>query len=319
MRYTTKTLDFYSDRDTVITLGKFDGLHRGHRLLIDRVLAEARAKDLQSVVFTFDVPPASHVTHTPPRQLLLNEERRERLEALGIDLVIECPFVDELMCMEPEEFVEKILCDKLHARVIVVGRDFHFGHQRAGDAALLQKIGREAGFETIVLDKALYEGREISSTWIREVLKSGKPELAAELLGYPFYVTGSVLHGRALGRTIGIPTINQIPPEQKILPMFGVYVAHARCGEQSWYGIANVGVKPTVGATSFAGVETYLFDCHENLYEQEITVSLLSFLRPETRFASLEDLKKQLALDEARGRECVAKLHEIKGSLSDFG
>ena len=146
MRYLTKTLDFDSRGDSVVTLGKFDGLHRGHMLLIRRVLAIGRTEGLETVVFTFDVPPQSKVQHVKPHQLLTNEERRARLEQLGMDCLVECPFVDEVMHMTPEAFIKEILVDKLHAKKVVVGKDFGFGYKRSGTAEMLKEMGPSLGF-----------------------------------------------------------------------------------------------------------------------------------------------------------------------------
>ena len=265
MRYLTKTLDFDSRGDSVVTLGKFDGLHRGHMLLIRRVLAIGRTEGLETVVFTFDVPPQSKVQHVKPHQLLTNEERRARLEQLGMDCLVECPFVDEVMHMTPEAFIKEILVDKLHAKKVVVGKDFGFGYKRSGTAEMLKEMGQSLGFETEIIEKAEENGREISSTWAREELEQGNMEAVSGLLGYDYAVHGEIVHGHALGRTIGVPTINQIPPAEKLLPPFGVYVSEVKIEGKIYYGITNIGVKPTV-QEKFTGVETNLFDCSEDLY-----------------------------------------------------
>lgn len=204
MRYLTKTLDFDSRGDSVVTLGKFDGLHRGHMLLIRRVLAIGRTERLETVVFTFDVPPQSKVQHVKPHQLLTNEERRARLEQLGMDCLVECPFVDEVMHMTPEAFIKEILVDKLHAKKVVVGKDFGFGYKRSGTAEMLKEMGPSLGFETEIIEKAEENGREISSTWAREELEQGNMEAVSGLLGYDYAVHGEIVHGHALGRTIGV-------------------------------------------------------------------------------------------------------------------
>ena len=281
MRYLTKTLDFDSRGDSVVTLGEFDGLHRGHMLLIRRVLAIGRTEGLETVVFTFDVPPQSKVQHVKPHQLLTNEERRARLEQLGMDCLVECPFVDEVMHMTPEAFIKEILVDKLHAKKIVVGKDFGFGYKRSGTAEMLKEMGPSLGFETEIIEKAEENGREISST-------------------------GEIVHGHALGRTIGVPTINQIPPAEKLLPPFGVYVSEVKIEGKIYYGITNIGVKPTV-QEKFTGVETNLFDCSEDLYGKQAEVSLLKFLRPEQKFVSIDALKNQLDHDVAAGKKYVEK------------
>ena len=309
MRYLTKTLEFDSRGDSVVTLGKFDGLHRGHMLLIRRVLEIGRTKGLETVVFTFDVPPQSKVQHVTQHQLLTNEERRNHLERLGIDCLVECPFVDEVMHMTPETFIREILVGKLHAKKVVVGKDFGFGYKRSGTAQMLKELGRTLGFETEIIAKAKKNGREISSTWAREELEKGNMEAVSDLLGYDYAIHGEIVHGHALGRTIGVPTINQIPPATKLLPPFGVYVSEVKIEGKTYYGITNIGVKPTV-QEKFTGVETNLFDCSEDLYGKQAEVSLLKFLRPEQRFASLTELKKQLEKDDAAGRAYVKNPRE---------
>lgn len=306
MRYLTKTLDFDSRGDSVVSLGKFDGLHRGHMLLIRRVLAIGRTEGLETVVFTFDVPPQSKVQHVKPHQLLTNEERRARLEQLGMDCLVECPFVDEVMHMTPEAFIKEILVDKLHAKKVVVGKDFGFGYKRSGTAEMLKEMGPSLGFETEIIEKAEENGREISSTWAREELEQGNMEAVSGLLGYDYAVHGEIVHGHALGRTIGVPTINQIPPAEKLLPPFGVYVSEVKIEGKIYYGITNIGVKPTV-QEKFTGVETNLFDCSEDLYGKQAEVSLLKFLRPEQKFASIDALKNQLDHDVAAGKKYVEK------------
>ena len=281
MRYLTKTLDFDSRGDSVVTLGKFDGLHRGHMILIRRVLAIGRTEGLETVVFTFDVPPQSKVQHVKP-------------------------FVDEVMHMTPEAFIKEILVDKLHAKKVVVGKDFGFGYKRSGTAEMLKEMGPSLGFETEIIEKAEENGREISSTWAREELEQGNMEAVSGLLGYDYAVHGEIVHGHALGRTIGVPTINQIPPAEKLLPPFGVYVSEVKIEGKIYYGITNIGVKPTV-QEKFTGVETNLFDCSEDLYGKQAEVSLLKFLRPEQKFVSIEALKNQLDHDVAAGKKYVEK------------
>ena len=233
---------------------------------------------------------------------MTNEERKNCLERLGIGCLVECPFVEEVMHMAPEQFMREILAKRLHAKKVIVGTDFHFGYHRAGTAGLLQKLGPSMGFETEIIHKASEEGREISSTWIREELEKGNMEKVNRLLGREYSITGEVVHGHALGRTIGIPTINQIPPAEKLLPPFGVYVSRVTIEGKQYEGFTNIGRKPTVGER-FVGVETNLFDCEEDLYGKTAEVSLLKYLRPEQKFASLQELRKQLSVDEIRAKE----------------
>lgn len=301
MKYITNTLDFQLDKSSVITLGKFDGLHKGHQKLINKTL-EIGLQGYETVVFTFDVSPLVKLGTRIKRTLLNNEERRCLLERMNVDCLVECPFVPELIQMEPEDFIEKILVKQLRASYIVVGPDFRFGYNRKGTAQLLEELGEIYGYKVLVLDKEMEENRAISSTWIRELLREGRMEKVNDLLGYPYFVKESVVHGRKLGRKLGVPTINQIPDEGKLLPPFGVYASRTTINGKIYFGISNVGVKPTV-KESFAGVETYLFDCNENLYEKEAWVEFLHFVRPECKFDSVEELKEQIQRDADAGRK----------------
>lgn len=300
MRYITNTLDFQLEKRSVVTLGKFDGLHRGHDKLITRTL-ELGKKGYDTVVFTFDVSPLVKLGTRITRTLLTNEERKVLLERKRIDCLIECPFVPELIQMEPEDFIREVLAVQLRAAYVIVGPDFHFGYKRKGTPELLKKLGHRYGFEVEILDKEMEEEREISSTWIRETLREGRIEKVNHLLGYPYFVKEKVVHGRQLGRTWGLPTINQIPENGKLLPPFGVYASKTYINGEEFYGISNIGVKPTV-EVPFAGVETYLFECNENLYGKEAWVEFYHFVRPECKFDSVEELREQIQRDAQAGR-----------------
>lgn len=291
MRHWKRTLDFYEEQSCAITLGKFDGLHRGHQILIDKILSYDH-QEVQKTVFAFDIAPVT---------ILSKKERRHMLKQKGIDLLIECPFVPEIITMDPEDFVKDILIDKLHMVHLVVGTDFRFGYERSGNVDLLRQLGVKYGFTVDVVDKILDEEREISSTYIREMIAQGNVEKANELLGYEYFITGEIVHGRRVGRTLGVPTTNLIPPKGKLLPPNGVYTTRTTAGKQTYYGMTNIGTKPTVDG-HFVGVETYLFDCEEELYGEQEKVRLQHFLRPEVKFDNLEELKNQLKKDETAAR-----------------
>ena len=206
--------------------GKFDGLHRGHQKLIHRI-QKKRSRNCRTVVFTFDVPPRSYMLKTPPKFLLTYEERRELSEERGIDILAECPFTEELMHMEPEDFVKEYLVERLHAAYLAVGPDFCFGDNRKGNPELLQKLGEQYGFQVEIVEKEKDGARDISSTYVREELER-EMEKVNELLGYPYFTRGEIVHGRQLGRTIGVPTANLIPHEIKKLPPNGVYITKHR-------------------------------------------------------------------------------------------
>lgn len=296
MLYIANTLEFHMDTPTVVTFGKFDGLHRGHELLMDQLKKISQEEGLASVVFTFDIPPRNSVEGKESQVLTTNQEKHMIFEQCGIDYLVECPFTREAMCMEPEAFIRKVAAN-LKIRAIVVGTDFHFGYKAAGDYRLLQKLEKELGYRTIVLEKMQDEKRDISSTYVREKIAAGKIEKANSLLGYEYYVGGEVVHGNHLGTGIGFPTANLVPASNKLLPPFGVYAVRVCIGEKEYAGVANVGKKPTVGGDNPVGVETFLLNFHDNLYGTKITVHFLTFLRPERKFASLEELMGQLKKD----------------------
>lgn len=295
MIYTTEIPHLKSPFRSAVTLGKFDGLHRGHQKLIQCIQSHKK-EQYKTVIFTFDVPPRSHILHTPPKFLLTYEERRELAQNFGADIFAECPFTDELMHMEPEQFVKEYLVDRLHVGFLAVGPDFRFGHGRRGTPQMLSELGEIYDFQVEVLEKEKDGSRDISSTYVREELEKGNIEKVNHLLGYTYFTRGEIVHGRQLGRTIGIPTANLIPPDMKKLPPNGVYVTESLIGGKLYQGVTNVGYKPTV-KENFLGVETYLFCCDEDLYGQEAEVRFHHYLRPETKFASLGELKQQLDKD----------------------
>ena len=294
MRLVTGTTEFETTEATAISLGKFDGLHMGHQLLVNRILKK-KEEGLKALIFTFDFGDRP--------MLLLPEERRALLKKWGVDYLIECPFVESLAHMEAEDFVREILVRRLHAKYLAVGTDFHFGHNRKGSYQLLEAMQEECGFEVEVVEKACYDGEEISSTRIRRELEQGHMELVNQLLGYNFSVTGEVLHGRQIGRTLGLPTTNLLPGPGKLLPPNGVYATRTRIADEIFEGITNIGHKPTVGAEPRRGVETFLFDLDRNLYGDVITVNFYGFERPERKFESLEALKARIEQDVIWGRE----------------
>lgn len=300
MQYIKNTTDFYIEENTVISLGKFDGIHRGHELLLEH-LADKKENGLAAVIFTFDIPPKKNVEHVEARVLTTNEEKMHIFEKQGIDYLVECPFTREIMCMEAEDFIEKIV-RQLHVKCIVVGEDFHFGHNRRGDYHMLREFAKKYGYEVVVLKKIQEDARDISSTFVREELALGNIEKANHLLGYRYFVTGVVKHGNQLGRTIGVPTINQLPPEEKLLPPNGVYITEVYIEEKKYRGITNVGCKPTIEGKNPIGVETHLLDFKEDVYEKRVTVEFISRVREERKFSSVEELKEQMQNDIAFGR-----------------
>ena len=297
MKYFKNTTEFQVTEPTVISLGKFDGIHRGHELLMEQ-LAQKKKDGLKTAIFTFDIPPKKNVEHVEAKVLTTNEEKMHIFEELGIDYLVECPFTKEIMCMEPEDFI-RMLVEKLSVKCIVAGEDFHFGHNRRGDYEMLRKYAGEYGYEAIILNKMKEDARDISSTFVREEIAAGNIEKANHLLGYHYFVKGVVKHGNRIGRTIGIPTVNLLPPEEKLLPPFGVYVTEVLIDGKRYRGVTNVGCKPTIEGKNPVGVETHLLEFREDVYDQVVTVEFIHRLREERKFENIEALKEQMQKDIA--------------------
>ncbi len=297
MKYFKNTTEFQVTEPTVISLGKFDGIHRGHELLMEQ-LAKKKKDGLKTAIFTFDIPPKKNVEHVEAKVLTTNEEKMHIFEELGIDYLVECPFTKEIMCMEPENFI-RMLVEKLSVKCIVAGEDFHFGHNRRGDYEMLRKYAGEYGYEAIILKKMKEDARDISSTFVREEIAAGNIEKANHLLGYHYFVKGVVKHGNRIGRTIGIPTVNLLPPEEKLLPPFGVYVTEVLIDGKRYRGVTNVGCKPTIEGKNPVGVETHLLEFREDVYDQVVTVEFIHRLREERKFENIEALKEQMQKDIA--------------------
>lgn len=277
----------YQLKNSAVCIGKFDGLHRGHQSLIEEI---SHFSGCNKVLFTFAFPGVPYI--------LSPEEKRTKAEKLGIDTYVECPFDEALKEMTPKEFFEEILVRQCDAGVICVGDDFHFGKDRAGNVDILQNLAKEAGITCIVVKKKKMYDEIISSTRIREALAKGDLSLANELLGMPYMVQGEVVHGNEIGRTLDMPTANQIPDARKILPPFGVYASKVSFEEKQYYGVTNLGVKPTIPGENQVGAETCLLHFKGNLYGKNLQVELCRFLRGERKFAGLEQLMHQMEADK---------------------
>ena len=291
MQYVTDLASFQSEYDSAVTLGKFDALHLGHQKLIRKINSYS-GEQVKSIVFAFDMHRDSLVT---------TEERRELLEG-QTDVLIACSFTKEIREMSAEGFIQDVLIKKLRARYVVVGSDFHFGYKQSGDAALLAELAPKYGYHLDVVEKEKYEGREISSTYIRELLQEGNIALANRLLGYTYEVKGVVRNGNHIGRKLGFPTMNIAPPERKIMPRYGVYCCKVQVDGEWYPAIGNVGVKPTVEDSEILLTEVNLFDYDKEAYGKEITVQFYEFERPERKFESIEALKTQLETDILFGK-----------------
>ncbi len=308
MKIITGTTAFEMDRKSCVAIGKFDGIHVGHAALMKQVL-DAKKEGLAAVIFTFTPSPYEFFSGEKQPELMTVSEKRSAFEKAGADVLWEFPMNAWTAAMDPVDFIRNILVRQLKAGLIVAGDDLSFGDKGAGDNELLKRYAKEYGYEVAVIDKVCLLGKAVSSTYVRNEVRAGNMENAAILLGKPYSFTGIVTHGKELGRTMGMPTINLIPESEKLFPPFGVYYSRVRIEDSIYNGITNIGRKPTVSDESAVGVETYLYDCDGNLYGREIEVMLLSYRRPEKQFESIEALKKQLLSDREAGREYFGRQH----------
>lgn len=304
MEYIHNTEKFQFDH-TVVALGKFDGMHKGHQLIFDQLL-KYKKEGYLATVFSFDRPPLNMLKHKDIRVIYTHQEKTKLLSEKGIDVYIEHPFTDAFSHLSPEDFVKKILLEKTGMKILVVGDDCGFGYKRRGNVELLEKMSKEYNFKLIVIPKLELDGGIVSSTRIRALLKEGKIVEANRLLETPFVIYGPVVHGNHMGREVlGMPTANQVPDEDKLLPPNGVYVSRIRYKDNVYYGISNIGTKPTIEGKKHMGVETYIFNFERNIYHKKIYVELLYYKRPEMKFESLEALSRQMHEDADFSREYV--------------
>ena len=300
MQIIENTTEFHLENKSAVALGKFDGIHLGHRRLLERVL-EQRKRGLQAVVFTFDTSAASFFGGET-KELSTREEKRAVFSGMGIDVLIEFPLNRGTAATEPTDFIARYLAGQMQAEYLCAGPDISFGKGGAGNYALLAGYAGTYGYQVELIDKVRVDGEEVSSTRVRQAVRAGAMEKATAMLGAPYRVSGKVVHGRQLGRQLGMPTANLLPDERKLLPPNGVYYSRAKLGEKTYRGISNVGYKPTVSEEKIMGVETYLYDFAEEVYDRDMTVELLAFRRPERAFESVEALRRQIGADVEAGR-----------------
>ncbi|MCR4896739.1 MAG: riboflavin biosynthesis protein RibF [Lachnospiraceae bacterium] len=300
MEIITGTEEFHIEADTAVAIGKFDGVHLGHRRILEEILKK-REEGLRSCVFTFDPSPAVLFGKGDVRELTTREEKRLLLQRMGVEILIEYPLSYETAATPPEAFVRETLIGRLGASLLAAGPDLSFGAGGKGDLALLRRLAPESGLEIREIPKLLFadgeETKEISSSLIRSFVEAGRMEEAGECLGTPYPILGQVVPGAHLGHTLGFPTVNVEIPEEKLLPPFGVYTSVVTVEGREYTGITNIGCKPTVTSGRRPLAETYLYDFDEEIYGKEVLIGLKSFKRPERKFPDVEALKEQLRQD----------------------
>ncbi len=294
------------------TIGNFDGVHLGHRKILERCVRRARESDAKAVAVIFDPHPLTVVA--PERAPLLMStpaERLERFAELGLDAAVVLPFTPQLRELSPEAFVREVLAAKLGVRWVVVGENFRFGRRHAGDVGTLEKLGREYGFQAEAVDGVRLGGRWVSSSAIRSAVADGRMAEARRLLGASFRLRGRVVAGRGIGSRQTVPTLN-LGPESELLPANGVYVTRTRAlgDDRCWRSITNVGVRPTFGASELT-VETHLLDRLDGDRPTRIEVRFLRRLRSERKFETPDALRRRILADVARAEKFFRLLEAV--------
>jgi len=301
--------DFQSTKKTILTLGTFDGVHIGHKKILERITQNTENGKYESLVLTF-FPHPRMVLQEKSEIKLLNtiSEKTKLLEATGIENLVIHPFNESFSRLTAEEFVHSILVDQFHIQKIIIGHDHRFGRNRTANIDDLIAFGAEYGFEVEQISAQEIQDVSVSSTKIRKALNEGNMALANDYLGYDYFLSGEVVKGKQLGRTIGFPTANiQIEEDYKLIPKTGVYVVKAVVDQKEVFGMMNIGFNPTVNGQKQT-IEVNLFDFDADIYGQKIEVSLLEYLREEQKFGSVDLLKEQLNQDRINALAFVNQL-----------
>lgn len=301
--------DFSSTKKTILTLGTFDGVHIGHKKILRKLTENTDNQKYESLVLTFFPHPRMVLQeHSDIKLLNTITEKIELLEKIGVENLVIHPFDEEFSRLTAEEFVSNILVDRFHIKKIIIGHDHRFGRNRTANIDDLIAYGKEYGFEVEQISVQEINDISVSSTKIRHALLEGDMALANEYLGYNYFLTGSIVKGKQLGRTIGFPTANlKIDENYKLIPQNGVYIVKSIIDEQIVFGMMNIGFNPTVDGQK-QSIEIHYFDFSADLYNQKISVSVLHRLRSEQKFDSLEFLKAQLQKDKKAALDYVNKL-----------
>jgi riboflavin kinase/FMN adenylyltransferase len=301
--------NFKSNTQSVITIGTFDGVHIGHRAIVERLVATAEEEGLSSVVLTFFPHPRMVLQKNSDIKLINTlAEKKQHLENIGLDYFVVEPFTYEFSRLSALEYVRDILVNQLKAKKIIIGYDHRFGRNRNANIEDLKKYGKKYGFEVEEIGAQQLDEVSVSSTKIRIALEAGDITTANKYLGYTYTVQGSVVQGKALGRTIGYPTANlHVPETYKLIPRNGVYVVQAFLNNKRTYGITSIGTNPTVGGTTKT-IETFFLGIDKDLYGDSLQLQFLTHIRDEATFKNVETLKQAIQKDEAFARDYIQTL-----------
>jgi riboflavin kinase/FMN adenylyltransferase len=292
------------ERPTGVGLGNFDGLHIGHMALVNTLINESRLNGLESVIYTFTRHPENIMRKKLCTPLITTFEKKEELlSQTPLDCLYFDRFTEEFSRLDPRSFVKEILVDRLKVKLVVAGFNYRFGYKGQGDTDYLKELGKEFGFRVVVIPPIKAENTVVSSTSIRHYLEMGYMEKVFKMLGRHFSISGKVVSGKQIGRTIGFPTANILPESYLVLPLKGVYITKTLLDGKFYPSMTNIGYNPTFEALLRPTVETYLLDFDEDIYNRKIEVFFLERLRDETKFSSKEELIDQMNKDRLKVRE----------------
>ena len=297
-----RTKQFHIEEPTAVAMGKFDSLHLGHKVILDRLKREAECS-LRTVVVSFEPGPEVFFGKYNGGFVLTDDEKQAMLADMGIDYYVLFPFDALTAGTEAEEFLQEVLLKQMNMQVLVAGEDLSFGKNGKGNADFIKDKSKEFDFKFCSCPKLHLNDEEVSATLVRENVVQGNMERCGELLGRAFRMHGKVQKGNQLGRTIGVPTCNIVADSEKLLPPKGVYFTRVMIKEQEYYGVTNVGTKPTVSAKDTLGVETHIIHFDDDVYGEEMVLDFMHFHRPEKKFSSVEELRQQLNQDIIKAKE----------------